>query len=150
MTKSARRDDDVIARSRKRFPSDDESRRQLAEAVRAAAPALGEMLGAFWAQAGMSREEVAATFEQLRRTSLARNLELEPKSRAVWRQTADAVTRWWRDPVYLDDEARPRALAEAGPAPSIESLLEATVAPEQREEAKALLRRTCVTESDGL
>jgi hypothetical protein len=150
MTRSAKHDADIVARTRERFPTDAESRRQLADAVRTAASALGEMVGAFFRQAGMSKEEVAATFEQLRDASLARDLEIEANSKAVWRQTADAVTLWWRDPQYLDDEALPRPLPESGPAPSVESLIAATVSPEQRVEAKALLRRTCVTELDGL
>jgi hypothetical protein len=150
MTRSAGRDDEIVARTRERFPNDDESRRQLADAVRAAASTFAEMVGAFCRQAGMSKEEVAATFELMRDASLSRELDIEPNSSAVWRQTADAITLWWRDPAYLDDEALPRALPESGPAPSIDSLLCATVAPEQRDEAKALLRRSCVTERDGL
>jgi hypothetical protein len=150
MTRSADRDDAIVARTRERFPSDRESREQLANAVRAAAAALGEMVGAFCRQAGMSKDEVATVFARLRDETLVRELNIEPDSKAVWRQTADAVTLWWRDARYLDDEALPRPLPETGPAPSIESLLAATVTPEQREEAKALLRRTCVMGEDGM
>lgn len=150
MGKSGRRDDEILARVRERFPSDAASRRELAVAVKAAAASLGEIVGAFCRQAGMSKAEVAAVFRELSEAAATRELRLEPGTDHLWHQVADVVTRWWRDPVYLTDDSRPRDLPETGPAPSIEALLEETVSPASRADAKALLRRTCVVEPGGL
>lgn len=135
---------------RERFPADDESRRQLADAVAAAASTLGEVFGAFCLQAGLTREQVAATFRELGEAALTRDLNIEPDVRHVWHQVSDAVTLWWRDPDYLDDDGAPLALEEFGAAPSIESLLASTVDLELRSEAKTLLRRAAVTVRNGL
>lgn len=149
MSKPAKRDEEILARVRERFPGEDESRRQLADAVAAAASMLGEVFGAFCIKAGLTREQVAATFQELSQAALARELRIEPDVRHVWHQVGDAVTLWWRDADYVGEDGNPRDLPEYGPAPSIESLLAASVDLELRSEAKVLLRRWAVTERNG-
>lgn len=126
-----------------------EARRHLTEAVSDAAGTFTELLGAFFSRAGMSQREVAATFRRASRLALTREMHIDPDPPQFWRQVADAVTRWWRDPDYLDEDGLPRELREYGPAPSLESLLASTVDADRRREAKALLRRTAATVQRG-
>ena len=73
MSKPAKRDEEILARIRERFPGEEESRRQLADAVAAAASMLGEVFGAFCIKAGLTREQVAATSSRLAKAALVRD-----------------------------------------------------------------------------
>lgn len=137
-------------RSGRHLPSDAENRRRLKSATTAAASALGEILGAFLVRAGMSRSDVSGVFRALADTALRRDLLLEPEPPPDWSQVSDAVTHWWRDPLYLGDDGRPRELPESGPPPSIEHLLALTVDPNLHERAKSMLRQAGVTVRRGV
>lgn len=145
MSTSTRRGSARARRRLKRFPGPRASRRQLAAAVAASAPALAEILGAFLVRAGLPAAQVAAVFRQIAAAALQRPLELEPHLSQLWWQVSDAVSVWWSDPAYLDDDGRPRELPEFGPAPSIDALLDRTVDAPEMDAAKQLLRRTAVS-----
>lgn len=149
MSKSARGGSQRPGRRPARFPDATTSRRQLADAVTASAPALAEILGAFFLRAGLKPTQVAAVFRRIARLALQRPLQLEPHVSHLWWQVSDAVSVWWSEPEYLDDGGRPRALPEFGPAPSIEALLSRTVDAAEVEDAKRLLRRTAVSVVKG-
>jgi hypothetical protein len=132
-----------------KVPSDAENRRRLKAATAASAATLGEILGAFLIRAGMSRDDVSDVFHALAQATLRRELQLEPEPPPDWSQVSDAVTHWWRNPLYLDENGRPRQLPERGPAPSIEHLLNLTVDPDLHERAKELLRQSGVAVRRG-
>lgn len=149
MAKTSKRDDEIRARVRERFPSEAESRRELAAAVQAAASALAEIIGAFCVQGGMSKEQVAATLRATSDAVLARDLSIDAAAERAWCAASDAVAHWWRDPRYLDDDGNPRDLPDVGPEPSMASLLAETVAPELRDQAKRIIRQSAAVEEDG-
>lgn len=132
-----------------RFPSDDESRTQLAAAVGNSAVAMAETLAAFFLAAGVSRDEVAAVFRAVGAGVTEREMQFFTAPSPAWSQLSTAVATWWRDPAYLDDEGRPQALQEHGPAPSVDALLRSCVDAPLRTEAKELLRRSVATVVDG-
>lgn len=132
-----------------RFPGKAASRRQLAAAVTTSAPALAEILGAFFVRAGLKPAQVADVFREMAKIALQRPLQLEPRVSQLWWQVSDAVSVWWSDPEYLDDAGRPRALPEFGPAPSIDALLSRSMDAAEVEDAKQLLRRTAVSVVKG-
>jgi hypothetical protein len=148
--RAGQRDDEILARVRQRFPSADESRRELAAAVQAAAASLTEIIGAFCVQAGMTKEQVSATLRATSDAVLMRDLSIEAAAERVWYAASDAVAHWWRDPKYLDDDGNPRDLPDRGPAPSLASLLTETVAPELHEQARAMLRQSAAVEERGI
>lgn len=149
MSKAVNRDDEILARVRERFPSEEDSRRELAAAVQAAASALTEIIGAFCVQGGMTKEQVAATLRATGESVLARDLSIDAAAERAWCAASDAVAHWWRDPRYLDEDGNPRDLPDAGAAPSMASLLAETVAPELHEQAKSVLRQSAAVEEHG-
>lgn len=150
MNQTAPSDEQLLERLEQRFPSEEDSRIELAAAVEASAMALGEFFGAFCLRAGVPKERVAAIFRALSDATMQRELKIELDSPHLWRQVSDCVTKWWRDPAYLDESGAPRDLQEYGPQPSIEALLEGTVEVEQRAEAKDLLRKSVASDSGGV
>jgi hypothetical protein len=142
---AARRGSRRPGRRAARFPDDRTSRRQLAAAVATFAPAFVETLGAFLLRSGVPAARVAAVFRQIATLALARPLQLEPRVSHLWWQVSDAISAWWSDPEYLDDDGRPRELPEFGPAPSIAALLGRTVDAADLDAAKRLLRRGAVS-----
>jgi hypothetical protein len=149
VSKSTRRDKEIRARARQRFPSEDEGRRELVTAVQAAASALTEIIGAFCVQAGMSKDQVADVLRAMSEAVRSRELSIEADSERAWCAASDAVAHWWRDPQYLDEDGNPRDLPDSGPTPSMASLLAETVAPELHEQTKAVLRRAAAVEDGG-
>jgi hypothetical protein len=129
--------------------ADADARAVLAESVSAHADDFAEVIGGFFLAAGVDPELGAAALERAARRVRSREATLQVSEREPWLAVADAIALWWRDSEYVDDSGRPRALPDRGPAPSLEALFARTVAPAQRERARALLRRRVAVERDG-
>lgn len=144
-------DDDQRLQRRlaERFPSEEESRRDLAAAVSASAAELIESLAAFLLTCGIRKEEVAAALRGAASETLQRELKLEPNCVDLWTQLSDAISAWWRDPAYLDEAGEPKDIPETGATPSVDALLDAHVQPSLRADAKVLLGRTAAKAVNG-
>lgn len=123
---------------------------RLAASVDTHAADLADLLGGFFAAAGLSRERAADIFRCAADRALAGAQHLRVRVDHTWLQLSDAIVLWWRDPDYVDDSGLPRELPDTGPAPSLDALLARTVDEAHRSEAKDLLRRTVAAEADGI
>lgn len=145
MTEKHSFDEALKARLERRFPPEEESRRNLANAVGASAQALAETFAAFLVQAGLDPARVADVLRSVAADVTQRELMIDSAVPQAWSQLSDAVGAWWRDAEYLDVNGNPHALPEFGPAPSVEALLRKWVDPSLRARAKELLRHGGVT-----
>jgi hypothetical protein len=129
---------------------DDDARAVLASSIGAYAEALAEVVGGLFVAAGVDSEIGARALEAVAARVRSGQASLDVSDDEPWVQIADALTMWWRDPEYLDDAGRPRALPDRGPSPSMESLLTRTVDAPLRDRARELFRRRTAVERNGI
>lgn len=122
---------------------------ELSDAVRARADALVDVLCAFFVQAGLSSSEIAGVLNESATRVRRQTPTLSVPPWNAWIELGEAVADWWRDARYVDDEGRPHALAEYGPAPSIEALLLSRIGADDVAGAKDMLRRCVNIDADG-
>lgn len=123
---------------------------EIGRAVAMRAPSIIDLVKTFLVSAGMSE---AGVLEQLRASAdrpADGKLSAEVREARVWTQLSDAVALWHRDERYMDERGHVLAIAEEGPAPSVDHLLESCVDPELRQHARALLKEYVEVDDAGL
>jgi hypothetical protein len=126
-----------------------QARAVLAASVSAHVDDFAEIIGGFFVAAGVEPSVGAAALERAAERVRAGQASLQVSEKEPWLALSDAIALWWRDPEYVDDAGRPRAVPDRGAAPSLEALFERTVAPSQRARARELLRQRVAVERDG-
>lgn len=129
---------------------DSATRAVLAASVSAYADELAEAIGGFFVGAGVDPAVGAAALERAAKRVRMGEASLQANEREPWIQLSDAISIWWRDAEYVNDDGRPRPLPDTGPAPSLEALFERTVDAPLRGKARELLRRRATVERDGV